>query len=151
MDGSVRVFSDGRNADNNEPFNLRRRQQRGMRRNKDRRRQRLQNIENTLVRTGLLDNHKHDIRHLDPYQARAEAATHPVAPEIIARALLHLAKGRGFKSNRKTEAADEQDTKFKQRLGQLAQALDGRTLGQFLHAENQEQLKKFHQVFQKKQ
>ena len=48
IDGGVRLFSDGRNDKDNEPFNLRRRQQRGMRRNKDRRQQRVQNIEKAL-------------------------------------------------------------------------------------------------------
>ena len=143
IDGGVRLFSDGRNDKDNEPFNLRRRQQRGMRRNKDRRQQRVQNIEKALVRTGLLTSHDHDVRHLDPYQARAEAATQPVAPEKIARALIHLSKGRGFKSNRKTDSAEEQTSAFKQKLETLTLKLDGVTLGQFLHAENQNQLRQF--------
>ena len=133
MDGGVRLFSDGRNPKNNEPFNVRRRTQRGIRNNKARQRMRQRSVEAWLVHVGLLQSFKHDVRSIDPYQARSEAAGGPVSAEVIARACMHIAKSRGFKSNRKTDSAEESASDFKTKLTTLQDALKGKTLGQWQH------------------
>lgn len=43
---------------------------------------------------------------LDPYELRANAPTTPVHPFHLGRAQMHLAKRRGFQSNRRTSAKD---------------------------------------------
>lgn len=142
MDGSVRLFSDGRESDG-ESANVRRRTQRGIRRNKDRQRSRQKAVETWLVKHGLLSSHDHDIRALNPYEARAGAATQAVAPEVLARACLALAKARGFKSNRKSDNPDEETSAFKEKLSGLKDQLAGRTLGQWLFDQQQEQHRLF--------
>ena len=45
----------------------------------------------------------------NPYCDRAAAASGPVAPEVLGRALYHLAQRRGFKSSRKDAAEADAD------------------------------------------
>jgi len=145
MDGGVRLFSDGRNPKNNEPFNVRRRTQRGIRNNKARQRMRQRSVEAWLVNVGLLQSFKHDVRSIDPYQARSDAAEGPVSAEVIARACMHIAKSRGFKSNRKTDSSEESASDFKTKLATLKDALQGKTLGQWQHERQQKELRLFNE------
>ena len=79
----------------------------------------------------------------NPYCDRAAAADGPVAPEVLGRALYHLAQRRGFKSSRKdaAEAGEEEDGKDKigevkagiQTLTEEIHAAGCKTLGQYFH------------------
>ncbi|MBE7540820.1 MAG: type II CRISPR RNA-guided endonuclease Cas9 [Bryobacteraceae bacterium] len=73
------------------------------------------------------------VHHL-PYLLRARALDHPLDPLELGRALYHLGQRRGFLSNRKAKAKDEDDKKstvkdaIKQLRGEIASV---RTLGEF--------------------
>jgi CRISPR-associated endonuclease Csn1 len=65
---------------------------------------------------------------------------HALLPEEFARALFHINQRRGFKSNRKTDKADNDSGALKTAIGQLRQAMQStgcRTVGEWLHARHQ--------------
>lgn len=68
-----------------------------------------------------------------PYLLRSAAADGPLPPHELGRALYHLAQRRGYLSNRKGEADDdEKQGKVKQGIEAIAGVLEaGETLGQF--------------------
>ena len=109
VDIGVRIFSDARNPKDKSSNAAQRRGPRGARRNRDRRLQRAERLMNALVDTGLAPRAR-DARKalapLDPWVLRARALDEELAPHEIGRALLHLGKRRGFKSNRKTDGDD---------------------------------------------
>jgi CRISPR-associated endonuclease Csn1 len=73
--------------------------------------------------------------HMLPYRLRRRALDEPLPPDVLGRALYHLAQRRGFLSNRKTRARDEDDGQVKQAIGVLRaemQSADARTLGEYL-------------------
>lgn len=75
---------------------------------------------------------------LDPYRLRAEALDRKLEPHEIGRVLIHLNQRRGFKSNRKTNAAKENDDEkgkiatAAERLVAGMTAVEARTYGEFL-------------------
>lgn len=77
----------------------------------------------------------------NPYCDRAAAASEPVAPLVLGRALYHIAQRRGFKSSRKEEA-EEESTNAKElgvvkggiaKLTEEISAAHCRTLGQYFY------------------
>ena len=66
----------------------------------------------------------------NPYRLRAEALERTLDPYELGRVLLHLGLRRGFKSNR-VEPLDDNEGMLKNRMNDLQDALNGRTLGQF--------------------
>ncbi len=66
----------------------------------------------------------------NPYRLRAEALERALDPHELGRVLLHLGLRRGFKSNR-LEQTEDDGGNFKERMDDLQDALDGKTLGQF--------------------
>lgn len=90
--------------------NLRRRTMRMMRKNLRRRRQRRDNLLRSLQAAGMAPHgpapfgeSADDPR--EPYTLRAKAATEPVTLHELGRALFHLGRRRGFKSNRGAKMA----------------------------------------------
>ncbi|MDF3604876.1 type II CRISPR RNA-guided endonuclease Cas9 [Paracoccus sp. DMF-8] len=71
---------------------------------------------------------------LDPYELRRRALSEPLSPHEIGRILFHLNTRRGFQSNRRAERnrKDADDGKIATAGQALDEALQGRTLGQFL-------------------
>jgi CRISPR-associated endonuclease Csn1 len=70
-----------------------------------------------------------------PYLLRAAAAERRLDPMELGRAMYHLAHRRGFRSNRKTRAREDEEGKVKQGIGQLRgemAAAGARTLGAYL-------------------
>ena len=156
LDMGVRIFPDGREPAGTdkktglpkigESLAVARRAARGMRRNRDRRLKRVRAFAAKLVEVGLIPptGLSLDSRYqkgvielgIDPYAARANAATGPVTKEELARALFHLCKRRGFLSNRKTDANDKESSERTTAMDGLAAILEHReqTLGQYLHA-----------------
>lgn len=152
-DMGVRIFPDGREPAGRdvktglpkigESLAVARRLARGMRRNRDRRQLRLRKFADTMAEFGLFDGVAHKNKHrigqidprLDAYHARAEAASQPVGKDVLARALLHLNKRRGFLSNRKANGEDREATERKSAMLALDHILAERemTLGQYLH------------------
>ncbi len=150
----VRVFPDGREPSKTdqrtgmpkigESLAVERRNARGMRRNRDRRLDRIRLFADRMVEFGLLpvknpvNNAGYKVgilnERISPLAARARAAQQPVTKEELARALFHLCKRRGFLSNRNTDAKDKEETERKTAMEGLAGILAKRdlTLGQYL-------------------
>ena len=115
----VRVFSDGRNPKTKEPLAVGRRTARGIRRTRDRGQNRVRRLVKELIQFGLLpDNEKQRKQVFDtycPYESRAKAAQESVDNHTLGRALFHIGRRRGFKSNRLAEG-EAKETTFKAKI-----------------------------------
>lgn len=110
LDMGVRIFSDARNPKDKSSNAAQRRGPRGMRRNRDRRLARGQAMMHALVAAGLMPTDKVErkaLEKLDPWVLRADALDRQLEPYEVGRALFHLQQRRGFKSNRKTDGAED--------------------------------------------
>nr|WP_246316799.1 type II CRISPR RNA-guided endonuclease Cas9 [Anoxybacillus ayderensis] len=113
-DLGVRIF-DKAEQPQGEPLSLPRRVARSTRRRLRRRKHRLERIRRLLVREGVLTknemNNLFKNRHLvDVWQLRVDALERKLNNDELARVLLHLAKRRGFRSNRKSEHNTNEDS-----------------------------------------
>lgn len=130
-----RIFSDGRDPKSRQSLAISRTSVRGQRTRRVRANRRREALILTLCQFGLLPEDPETSRNLashDPYALRAQAATAPLEPYLLGRALMHLAKRRGFQSNRRTPAK-EAEGNTKEAMKRLHTLLEGKTLGQFLH------------------
>lgn len=132
----VRIFSDGRDPQTKEPLAVSRRMARGIRRNRDRGQNRVRRLVKELIAFGLLPDdekgRKKIFEEICPYEARKKAVEGIVDENTLGRALFHLGRRRGFKSNRLSGEAEE--TEFKAKIEALRTQLKGHaTLGQFLY------------------
>ncbi|MFM7203052.1 MAG: type II CRISPR RNA-guided endonuclease Cas9 [Myxococcota bacterium] len=159
----ARIFHEGVELSNGKstPRNLPRREARLRRRQLARRRMRLEGVIRCLQAMQLLPEGLRMTASLapegsayaafkqmydgqSPYQLRAQALTSKLSPEDLARAFFHLARRRGFQSNRKEEAQQDQKElgKVKQELKMYEQEMEKagvQTWGQYLAAlENKE-------------
>lgn len=145
IDMGVRVFPEG--VDNygstkQKSKNQDRRVARGQRRQTIRRKRRKLKLRQALTSLGLLDVNSTDWATallVSPYQLRADALTRKLTPAELSRVFLHLAKRRGFLSNRKTDRAKSSDKDAKGMLGEISElqtklTASGQTLGQYLAA-----------------
>jgi len=137
IDGGVRIFPDSREPAKGgrvgDALAVERRMARGMRRTRDRRLNRMAYLMRELKRLDLMPTDTEAckaLEALDPYELRAAALERPLSPHELGRTLFHLAKRRGFKSNRK--AGDSDDGLRAEQITELKAELKGRTLGQFL-------------------
>jgi CRISPR-associated endonuclease Csn1 len=115
------------------PTNQLRRQFRGMRRVMRRRRQRMAQLRMLFQQNGLLTNANRDALRfpgLEPWQLRVAALDRRLTPEELAVTLGHIARHRGFRSNKKNQGNEAGD--------------DGRVLK--AAAANQEVLSKYRSV-----
>ena len=106
----VRIFDDGRDPQSGESHAANRRLPRAMRRQQDRRLTRRKRLEQDLANCGLLPDKGADRDQLfsrNPYRLRSRAATTKVTLHELGRALWHISKHRGFKSNRKTDPSED--------------------------------------------
>ncbi len=139
-DAGARIFSDGRNPKDKTSLAVARRLARSMRRRRDRYLRRRKKLLNALVQHGLMPDdtvQRKALADLDPYRIRAHALDGPVSPHHLGRALFHLNQRRGFKSNRRTDGADDDERgKIRQGVDKLRAAMEeqgARTLGEFLY------------------
>lgn len=153
VDIGVRIFSDGRDPKSGTSLAVDRRDARAMRRRRDRYLGRRSAFLEALVGHGLMPADADEARLIAegkidrwrsgpknklpaslPYLLRARALEERLEPYEIGRALFHLNQRRGFKSNRKAERKQKDDEGGKIATGAKAlnDALNGRTLGQFL-------------------
>jgi CRISPR-associated endonuclease Csn1 len=137
----VRIYPDGRNAKNKEPLSKARRGFRSQRRNLDRYLERVKNLVEYLIRHGFLSSNEQTRKEVfteNPYYLRCKALDDKISSDEFARAIIHLAKRRGFKSNRKAgKGAEDKDEKNKIALAManLSNSISetgARTLGEFL-------------------
>lgn len=139
----VRIFSDGRDSKSEKPLSVSRRESRGARRNHDRYIARLRKLLSILVENGFIPNSEDEKKELfakDPYELRSRALDERLSKGEIGRALFHLAKRRGFLSNRKTDS-EESQSKFKTAIQNLKEALESqgaRSLGEYLYTKSQD-------------
>lgn len=130
-----RIFSDGRDPKSGQSLAISRTSVRGQRTRRDRAKRRRAAFILFLRQSGLLPQDRETASNLashDPYELRARAASKPIEAFLLGRALMHLAKRRGFQSNRRTPAKDTEGN-TKEAMKRLRDLLDGQTLGQFLH------------------
>ncbi|MDX1803897.1 MAG: hypothetical protein R3292_07425, partial [Alcanivorax sp.] len=140
LDLGVRIFPDGREPKTKEPLAVGRRKARGIRRTRDRGQNRVRRLVQELIEFGLLpeDDKKRKAIFDDicPYEARANAVNGMVSKEMLGRAIFHLGRRRGFKSNRL--AGDEEESDYKSKISDLRDTLGSQTLGEYLFARLQE-------------
>ncbi len=139
LDMGVRIFPDSREPAKGgrvgDSLAVARRMGRGMRRNRDRGKNRMIYMMRYLIDLGLMpadSEERHGLERLNPYQLRAEGLDRPLSPYELGRALFHLGLRRGFKSNRKESTEAKENTQRSQQINALRTALGNKTLGQFL-------------------
>lgn len=142
VDGSVRIFSDGRVPKTGASLAEARRDARQARRRRDRYLCRRKELMALLVEAGLMPSDE-DVRkrleQLDPYELRAKGLDISLTTNELGRALFHLNQRRGFKSNRRTDSADETGV-IKQATREMQEKLEAsgaRTFGEFLYQRRQ--------------
>lgn len=135
-----RIFSDGREPKSGASLAGGRRDARAMRRRRDRFKQRQAALLKYLTAAGLFpadEAGRTALAGLDPYDLRAWALEEALPPLHLGRALFHLNQRRGFKSNRKTDRGQDDDTgKIRIGVARLREKMDAagaRTLGEYLH------------------
>ena len=134
----VRIFSDGRDPKTQESLAVQRRLARQQRRTRDRALRRKNRLIKDLVELGFFpadQTTRKALEQLDPYRLRAEGLVRQLQPEEFARALFHLAKRRGFKSNRKMDSKDSEASTMKKAIADTRSKLkmdNCRTIGEWL-------------------
>lgn len=135
----ARIFSDGRNPKDKTSLAVARRDARLMRRQRDRKIQRMQRIFNFLVKVDLLPKNlaeQEDIKKIDPLLARSRAVRgEEISNYELGRAIYHLSRKRGFQSNRK-DLTKNSDTKLSGAMTELKRMLEEQkslSYGDFLY------------------
>ncbi|MEL6722165.1 MAG: type II CRISPR RNA-guided endonuclease Cas9 [Pseudomonadota bacterium] len=115
-----RIFPEGRDPKNQESLGAKRRIPRRQRRHRDRYLQRRTNLLNCLQQHGLFPPlgtpEARSLQSLNPYELRTDGLDAPLTPHQLGRVLFHLNQRRGFKSNRKSDAKDQESGKIKQAI-----------------------------------
>jgi len=142
--GGVRIFPDGMTNDKKASNAAERRLARGQRRNRDRYLERRRTLMSTMIDGGLMPKDeaaRKALVDLDPYDLRARAITEKLPLHHIGRALFHLNQRRGFKSNRKSDGANDEKGAIKEASSRLREAMaaaNAQTLGVFLNGMHRE-------------
>lgn len=115
VDMGVRIISTtseaGREPKSGESLAVARRTARSMRRRRDRFLRRRENLMAALIDQGLMpedESARKALEPIDPYDLRRRALDERLERHHVGRALFHLHQRRGFQSNRKAEAGDEE-------------------------------------------
>jgi CRISPR-associated endonuclease Csn1 len=142
IESGVRIFPDGRNPKDGSSLSGRRREKRGERRLHDRFLRRQKGLIQTFISSGIWPTDEKERKSLeakDPYFLRATALDEKLQLAEFGRALFHLNKRRGFKSNRLAPIKDnEEETKIATgivKLSEKMETVNARTYGEFLHKE----------------
>lgn len=122
--------------------NAKRRMKRGMRRNIYRRTLRKDLLRKALVVAGIDPGKElfEGLSKLSLWELRAKAANEQISLDELGRVLYHLNQKRGFKSNRKTDGAEEdpkKESEYKAEIRKNAQMLEEakKTIGQYMFQE----------------
>ena len=136
--GGVRIFPSGRDPKSGASLAVERREARSMRRNRDRRGHRKDELVEALVTYGLFPvdlEERRGLENLDPYDLRSRGLDEGLTPYEFGRALFHLNQRRGFKSNRRTDSKDNDASVMKAAIRGVRDILDEgefRTVGEWL-------------------
>ncbi|MCX5632227.1 MAG: type II CRISPR RNA-guided endonuclease Cas9 [Phycisphaerae bacterium] len=117
-----------------EPKNKKRREARSVRRMLRRRRARRLKLLSALTANKLMptnDKERQEELNKNPYELRAKAISEKISLYEVGRIFLHIAKRRGFKSNRRQAEKDAEAGLIKEAINRLAQEIGDKTLGQF--------------------
>lgn len=134
----VRIFPDGRNPKDRTSNAVARRLARQQRRRRDRYLKRRERLMAQLVQLELMPTDPAErkiLESLDPYELRAKGLDQALTLPELGRAIFHINQRRGFVSNRKGSADDNEQGKIKQGIVRLQATLDEaqcRTLGEYL-------------------
>ena len=139
LSAGVRIFSDGRNPKDRQSNAVARRLPRHQRRMRDRYVKRRGRFMEALIRHGLMPTAveaRKALQREDPWVLRVNGLDEKLTPHQLGRALFHLQQRRGFKSNRKTDRAND-DERGKIRTAAAAlklkmQETGARTFGEYL-------------------
>ncbi len=140
-DLGVRIFDRAENPKDGSSLAEPRREARGTRRRLRRRRHRLERLKQLLEQEGLIETEAFMARYQskglpDVYRLRYEALERVVTGEELAQILLHIAKHRGFQSNRRAELKDKENGKVLAALSENEQIMKEkqyRTVGEMLY------------------
>lgn len=116
------------------PKNKKRREARSVRRMLRRRRARRLKLLSILTANGLMspnDKERQKELNKDPYELRAKAINKDVSLYELGRIFLHIAKRRGFQSNRRQTGKDKEAGLVKGAIERLEHEIGNKTLGQF--------------------
>ena len=136
--GGVRIFGDGRKPKDGTSLAVDRRLARQARRMRDRRIKRMKRVMDALVSFNLMPANIEERRlleTLDPYELRKRGLDEKLEPYEFGRAIFHLAKRRGFQSNRKVDLDDDDSSVLKKRIKEVREELEKngfRTIGEWL-------------------
>lgn len=140
IDLGSRIFDVAEQPKTGASLALPRRQARSMRRRLRRHRHRLERIKRLLTSSQLVSGEQLDSLYEgqleDIYELRVRALDEKLSNEELARVLLHLAKRRGFKSNRKADATSEEAGALKKAISLNQAAMDEnhyRTVGEMFY------------------
>ena len=118
VDAGVRVFTKAEASKTGSSLAEPRRLARSTRKRLRRRQHRLERLKDLFVAKGLIASARREsafrsAKHIpSPWQLREEGLIRVLSPEELARALFHIARRRGFKSNRKSELGDKEAGKL---------------------------------------
>ena len=142
----VRIFNNGRDPKTEASLAVARRLARQQRRTRDRKIRRKERLIGELVDMGFFPKDpvkRRQLASLDPFKLRTEALDRALSPEEFARAIFHLARRRGFKSNRKIDSGDTESSKMKEAIKRTLNELQNkgfRTVGEWLNMRHQQRL-----------
>lgn len=113
VDMGVRIFEKPEDAKTGETLATARRGARSQRRLIRRRKHRLDRVKHLLEEKGIIvleafEKRYHEAGLPDVYELRTAALDRKLSNDELAQVLIHIAKHRGFKSNRKADAADKE-------------------------------------------
>lgn len=111
-DLGVRIFDKAENPKDGAPLALPRREARGARRRNRRRRHRLERMKQLIVKEGMITKESLDLLYngktlSDIYEIRYRGLEEKLETDEWVRLLIHLAKRRGFRSNRKKVSQED--------------------------------------------
>lgn len=142
----VRIFPEGRNPKDGTSLAVTRREARQARRRRDRLLKRKARMVEALVELGFWPEDMSErklLATLDPYFLRKKALDEQLLPQEFGRAIFHLNQRRGFKSNRKTDAGDNESSLMKSTIARMKLRLEDencRTLGEWLANRHEKKL-----------
>ncbi len=132
----VRIFDNSRDPDTRVPLSVERRLAHSASTRRDRQIMRTKHLCSLLRKYGLLPAQGgFSIADRNPYKLRANAVHKKIDLFGIGRAILHINKRRGFKSNRKADKKSDasEAAGMKAGISRLRLALGDKTLGEFLY------------------
>lgn len=136
-----RIFSDGRDSQTKTSLAVARREARGMRRRRDRLVRRKQQLMEYLIEKGLMPKdakERKKLELLDPYMLRKKGLDEKLELYELGRVIFHINQRRGFQSNRKQVAKENEAGAIKEATKLLQIKLEeknSRTYGEFLSGE----------------